>query len=476
MLRQTHLSYKQAFYGVIIMKQIIKSCLSLLICALLTLVMAACGDNSSQAGSKAKSIAGTPSKTVVVNSDGSVSEVIVYVDSEGDVVSIVEDSSAETSNALPESTVGNSSNASTSKASTSSAATSSAASKKPQSSSVALPSTTPVITGLTPIKAEKYYGRSKLSGSKAMLAAYDKIAQGAENFETKIDLKDSRNPLKDSDIKTVITYYKADYPQHFWVGSSFEYTSQGKTVTSVELKYNFKKSELEAKVKKFNDAVKSILSGISGSWSQYERELAIHDRLAQKVSYNESTNAHSAYGALVDGIAVCEGYTRAFQYLCYQAGIECAFISGTSVNPGTNQSENHSWNQVKIDGKYYNVDVTWDDQDDILFHAYFNVTDAQIKKDHTFVDNYPLPSCTATDANYFTKTGTALSSYNVDAIANVLRANSNKGSIFFTNGADGFSAWFGSNHANVAKKLGLNGYNVTYSTLSDEVYIKFTTR
>lgn len=457
------------------MKQIIKSSISVLLCVLLTLAMTACGDSSASTGSKAKSTVGTPSKTVVVNSDGTVSEVVVYVDSEGDVISVGGDNSVAESKVDNEPE--NSSNASTSKTSASSVAKSSAASsKKPQSSSVALPSTAPVITGLTPIKPQNYYGRSKLSGSKAMLAAYDKIASGAENFETKIDLKDSENPLKASDIKTVIQHYKADYPQHFWVGSSFEYATQGKNVVSIELSYNIKKSELEAKSKKFNDAVKSILSGISGSWSQYDREKAIHDRLAQKVRYAESATAHTAYGALVDGVAVCEGYTKAFQYLCYQAGIECLFVGGTSLNPSTNEPENHSWNQVKIDGKYYNVDVTWDDQDKTLFHAYFNVTDAQIKKDHTFVDNYTLPSCTATNANYFVKTNTVLSSYDADAIAKVLKAGSNKGSIFFTNGADGFNSWFNTNHGNVANKLGLNGYNVSYSILSDEVYIEFSAR
>lgn len=54
---------------------------------------------------------------------------------------------------------------------------------------------------------------------------------------------------------------------------------------------------------------------------------------------------------------VCEGYARAFKVLCDSANIPCVLVDGSTNNP----SENHMWNYVMIDGKWYAVDATWND-------------------------------------------------------------------------------------------------------------------
>lgn len=61
---------------------------------------------------------------------------------------------------------------------------------------------------------------------------------------------------------------------------------------------------------------------------------------------------------------------------------------------------------VKIDGKPYYVDLTWDiniSDKDIILHDYFNLTDKAIAIDHSIDKN--LPSCKAYDDNYFYKNG-----------------------------------------------------------------------
>lgn len=76
-------------------------------------------------------------------------------------------------------------------------------------------------------------------------------------------------------------------------------------------------------------------------------------------------------GALVcdssrrENYAVCAGYSRAFQHLLHMAGIPCGYISGyayvdTEEKP---DDSNHAWNCVKVGGKWYEVDTTWDDFD-----------------------------------------------------------------------------------------------------------------
>ena len=78
-------------------------------------------------------------------------------------------------------------------------------------------------------------------------------------------------------------------------------------------------------------------------------------------------------------------------------------LTGQSTVPGS-QSQNHMWNVVCIDGKYYHLDLTWDDPvlekgGNVIQHDYFNVTDAQIAATHSGYTN--ANACTAIDANYF---------------------------------------------------------------------------
>ena len=128
---------------------------------------------------------------------------------------------------------------------------------------------------------------------------------------------------------------------------------------------------------------------------------------------------------LVNRLAVCDGYSKAFQYLLYQAGVPCLFVTGQS------QGEGHAWNLVQLDGAYYHVDITWDDPvyngireaDKPVFYGYFNVTTAQIREDHTMdAENYPLPDCTATALNYYHKNRLVQRAFQVDAVAALVKA------------------------------------------------------
>ena len=61
----------------------------------------------------------------------------------------------------------------------------------------------------------------------------------------------------------------------------------------------------------------------------------------------------TSYGALIDGVAVCDGYASAYRIMCLIEGIQCVEVIGTSNGVG------HAWNKVFIDGLWYGVDSTW---------------------------------------------------------------------------------------------------------------------
>lgn len=97
--------------------------------------------------------------------------------------------------------------------------------------------------------------------------------------------------------------------------------------------------------------------------SEYKNIKLIHDFIVDTAKYDEnyeSKNTYTIYGALIDHKCVCEGYAKALKYLANEAGISCEIIKGSATN-STGVTEKHAWNCVKVDGKWYYMDITWDD-------------------------------------------------------------------------------------------------------------------
>ena len=126
----------------------------------------------------------------------------------------------------------------------------------------------------------------------------------------------------------------------------------------------------------------------SKSASAWDNELAIHDYLVSNVKYELGDDAiYNAYDTLINGTAVCNGYAECFKTFMDMLGIECVAISGSA------SGELHIWNLVNLEDAWYQVDVTWDDPingNGHIEHAYFNITDSDMAKDHTWVASiYP---------------------------------------------------------------------------------------
>ena len=139
--------------------------------------------------------------------------------------------------------------------------------------------------------------------------------------------------------------------------------------------------------------------GCSGDW---DTALWLHDWLTHHVYYDETFSYYGPEDALLRGTAVCDGYSKAYNLLMEAAGIPVHRISSDEIN--------HAWNAVKLDGEWYQVDVTWDDPlagakavTGQEHHMYFCLPDELMKSDHK---SYSSPvSCTAYADNYFIRTG-----------------------------------------------------------------------
>ena len=155
--------------------------------------------------------------------------------------------------------------------------------------------------------------------------------------------------------------------------------------------------DLEAAKAEFNSKLQKIVEGAKAKGDPYSMELYVHDQLAKETTYDSNNPMNqTAYSALVEGKSVCAGYSKAFQLVMHELGIPCYYITGKI------EGSNHAWNIVRINGDFYNVDVLWDDNL-VLTHKYFNVTDERIYADHERDEiAKSLPSCDATEFKYRT--------------------------------------------------------------------------
>ena len=142
--------------------------------------------------------------------------------------------------------------------------------------------------------------------------------------------------------------------------------------------------------------------------SEYDMALWLHDWTLERLEYDHSLNWCSAESGLTRHQGTCESYQRIYSKLLDAAGIANGRITGNG----------HTWNAVKIDGKWCQMDLTWDDTSDNWYgdldqrHLYFGLTDelmAIAHSDHTAnyqKDDYAYRS-TDLSNNYFVRNGKA---------------------------------------------------------------------
>ena len=173
------------------------------------------------------------------------------------------------------------------------------------------------------------------------------------------------------DVDSMATRY---YPDQGYFTVEIRYRDSARVMAYVEGKTDRLSAQDMAL---YEEAVRVHDSLVDSTMSQYERVKAFHDYLCDTVTYRKTgPESHTAYGALVNHAAVCQGYTQAMDLLCFLSGIDCEHIFGQATANGV--TEYHAWVRVNIDGNWYNVDPTWDDQVTYISYDYFLVSDGHM--------------------------------------------------------------------------------------------------
>lgn len=194
--------------------------------------------------------------------------------------------------------------------------------------------------------------------------------------------------------KRVVEAVYYDHPELFWLDGKYscKYMSTGICV-EITLCYNSLIRDLDRAKSDFEKCAEEILQGTESMESLQDKERYIHDVLLRIVVYDKNADWNqSAYSAIVRGNTVCAGYTKAFQYLMQSLGVPCYYCTGYA-------GEDHAWNIIKMDGAFYNTDVTWDDTDPATYD-YYNKTDDVFGATHvrTGMSVY-LPACMKKDVS-----------------------------------------------------------------------------
>lgn len=140
----------------------------------------------------------------------------------------------------------------------------------------------------------------------------------------------------------------------------------------------------------FSDEV--VISFLAGTLAPsgltpMEKAQNVHDYLCMTVSFDKSYSAYTAHDALFTGKGVCQAYANAFEAIMDAAGVETDFIGG--VGAGENGIELHAWNRCLVDGKYYYVDSTWDDEGKYAGTKFFWSTDETFGGTHVMTEINP---------------------------------------------------------------------------------------
>ena len=267
-------------------------------------------------------------------------------------------------------------------------------------------------------------------------------------------------------------------PEAFHLEGNFSLGYYGSIYSTIYMDYIYSPDVYNQMLEQFEKGAESLVSDLKGNnaISDVEKALLLHDRLAIACEYDEKSRitgnipdiSYTSYGALVEGVAVCQGYAEAYMYLLEAVGIDSYVCSSIALN--------HAWNIVEIDGELYHVDVTWDDPvwdvSGRVYHKYFLCSTDNFIQSHTAYDYDSSPDDTTYD-NYFwtnSKTSFVLLDNGIYYIDNVSQSLKTYGGSVLVDISDSWrsgltSAWVGN-----FSRLCSDGESLYY-TKSDSVYI-----
>lgn len=228
------------------------------------------------------------------------------------------------------------------------------------------------------------------------------------NFETECRFPRSMTRDEFSNLALILSYECPELLQ-FSTGGEISFTTNaGGEVISAQMPIVLTRQEFAGQYSACAEKAQMLAQSAEGM-SESEKEALAYDYLSSHCFYNfNAASASNAFGALGEGQAKCDGISLAMKWLLEEMGISCLVMAGnTSTDP-----IGHAWNVVRINGEYYDLDVTNDvlsnDRDYKYFGAY-NVSKFWIREKYpanvSFGGFIEIPGCLNMNESYHSAAG-----------------------------------------------------------------------
>ena len=236
------------------------------------------------------------------------------------------------------------------------------------------------------VQVDKYFYNQLEEPSKTIYKAFESNYENMKTGNYRIDLGDSFSFIleKENGQEILGDYYQSafeaynyDNPEVFFLSAEKMYLNVETTTRGNKKTYNVyinsgeqanyftdefsSKEEIDTAINKITQVKNSVIANKTGDI--YQDIKMVHDYLVDNLEYDTTLsreNIYDIYGALVNQVAVCEGYARSFKYIMDEMQIPCVLVIGKGTN-SQGKTENHAWNYIQVNGYWYAIDVTWDD-------------------------------------------------------------------------------------------------------------------
>lgn len=287
-----------------------------------------------------------------------------------------------------------------------------------------------MLAGCDDLFSESGFSESTVSDSSGETdISDDEIFSGIVESLENMSMESEYPCMIDADrTEKIINIINEKNPELFWITGFTTTYLFGKTKIEIDVLNDYTKDELETMHSDIVASADELISQIPAPLDTYGTVVFVHDYLIRNCEYyTEGAESGEyglwgcAYGCLVDGQAVCQGYAEAFQYIMNRLDIECGICRGDT------KRGRHAWNYVNIDGRYYWIDLTWDDpvseygEIGEIKHTYCLIDDEHLACTRTVdADREFIPECSSMSANYFVRNGTYLTDYSDTAVTDIL--------------------------------------------------------
>ena len=273
------------------------------------------------------------------------------------------------------------------------------------------------------------------------------------------------NGIPDSDIENINQYMTQSFG---WGDRYLSARDSGGDYIAVDLKYEdsyyvYMYIVYGVPIPEDNSRALMIYSFLQGMYDEIDltnygdlyTELFYHDVVTYVGEYNDAAaasivngqatteaygNAFTVYGTLVEQSCVCEGYARTLDLLFRLSGMGAYYATGYAKDNASDTFQNanddngHAWNIVSVDGQWYQLDATWDDDDEAKrllgienYYMYFNVSDEVAGAQRTWDTNL-YPRCNSMDMNFYNATGMYMNSHS--EFENYLNNDSDENAVY----------------------------------------------